>query len=70
VCETLGRWPRILDDRTCWRIRDEPDIKSFDASCFDGKYVTGGIDEELPVTTLEQQGTWGMRAPKSTKVTV
>lgn len=45
-----------------------PSIKQFDASCFDGKYVTGDIDEAY-ITRLEGEGR-GARGRAASKVSL
>jgi amidophosphoribosyltransferase len=48
VCEALGSDGLIcqrLDDLIATAKSFNPSIENFDASCFDGKYVTGDVDE-------------------------
>ena len=42
-----------------------PNIGRFDASCFDGDYVTGDIDEEYLVDLLADRGLGKVGAVKS-----
>lgn len=73
VCEVLGADGLVyqtIEDLLETGYEMNPDIVSFDASCFDGKYVTGDIDEEY-LALLENKGRGGRAAKtKVSKVTV
>ncbi|WXU00464.1 MAG: Amidophosphoribosyltransferase [Catillopecten margaritatus gill symbiont] len=67
VCEAIGADKLIyqnLDDLIWCVQQGNPNIKTFDNSCFDGKYVTGDIDknylqgiEDLRSDTAKQENT-------------
>lgn len=58
VCEVLGADGLIyqsVEELLATGHELNPDIERFDASCFNGEYVAGGITEEY-LTHLEQGG--------------
>lgn len=67
VCEVLGADGLIY--QTVEELLDtgyelNPAIKQFEASCFDGKYVSGGIDEQY-LEVLETGGRGKQRSIES-----
>lgn len=58
ICNVLGAdglLYQTVEDLVAVGKELNPSIKRFEASCFDGTYVTGGIDEEY-LLKLEEQG--------------
>lgn len=66
VCEVLGADGLVyqtIEDLLETGYEMNPEIKAFDASCFDGIYVSGDIDEEY-LSVLESKGRGGRTATK------
>ena len=68
VCEVLaadGLIYQTVDDLLQAGKTMNPNISRFDASCFDGDYVTGDIDEEYLEDLLADRGLGKVGSVKS-----
>ena len=57
VCKLIGAdhlWYQDLEDLVQCASAGNPDIKGFDTSCFDKKYITGDVSEHY-LETLEME---------------
>lgn len=67
VCEVLGADGLIyqtVEELLATGYELNPDISRFEASCFDGRYVSGGIDEDY-LEVLETGGRGKQRSISS-----
>ena len=43
----FSHYSSALEDLISAVQENNPEIKNFDCSCFNGEYITGGVDEEF-----------------------